>query len=187
MDIINKLNGVYFNWKSGNTNERQLGFIAQDVKKVLPEAVTGKEGDLSKGESLSMGYQNIVPVLVEALKEQNLQITALQQRLDSLQNVVLSKLNSFDSEPGAANFKLGQNTPNPFTGQTFIPYTITKGGFVLTELYTIGGTKVATLESATKEKGTYNIPLDGTSLASGIYIYTVSLNGKVLSKKAIKL
>ncbi|MHA4811902.1 tail fiber domain-containing protein [Flavitalea flava] len=131
MDIINKLNGVYFTWKSGNTDERQLGFIAQDVKKVLPEAVTGKEGDLSRGESLSMGYQNIVPVLVEALKEKDVQITALSKRLDSLQNVIIRKLNRLDSTTSAANFKLGQNVPNPFTGQTLIPYTINKNGYVL--------------------------------------------------------
>ncbi|MHA4811763.1 T9SS type A sorting domain-containing protein [Flavitalea flava] len=57
----------------------------------------------------------------------------------------------------------------------------------LIELYTISGTKVATLESANKKKGTYNLPFNGTSLASGIYVYTVSLNGKALSGKAIKL
>jgi Chaperone of endosialidase/Secretion system C-terminal sorting domain len=187
MDIVNKLNGVYFEWKNGSGNERQLGFIAQDVKKVLPEAVSGKEGDLAKGESLSMGYQNIVPVLVEALKEQDQEITNLKHELDSLEQVVMRKLSRLDSMTTASNFKLDQNIPNPFTNQTMIPYTINKSGFVKTELYTINGTKLATLESANKEKGTYTIAFDGSDLASGIYVYTVSLNGKVQSRKAIKL
>lgn len=70
LNIINNMEGVYYNWKKNKKGERQVGFIAQDVKKILPEVVVGKEGDIEKGETLSMAYQNIVPVLVEAIKEQ---------------------------------------------------------------------------------------------------------------------
>jgi hypothetical protein len=50
----------------------QLGFIAQDVLKTLPEVVTGSEE-----EGYKVAYQNIIPVLVEAIKELNFKIDLL--------------------------------------------------------------------------------------------------------------
>jgi hypothetical protein len=102
LDIVKKLEGVYYNWKSSSKSDRQIGFLAQDVKKVLPEVVVGVEGDISKGETLGMAYQNIVPVLVEALKEQqkeieklknkeNKEIDKLKLELEEIKKLLLSK------------------------------------------------------------------------------------------------
>jgi hypothetical protein len=41
---------------------KQVGFIAQEVQKLVPEVVTGNAGDLSKGEILGITYSNLVPV-----------------------------------------------------------------------------------------------------------------------------
>jgi len=57
--------------------ERQTGVIAQDVQKVLPEAVN------SSGEHLSVAYGNMVGLLIEAIKEQQAQIDELKSRLES--------------------------------------------------------------------------------------------------------
>lgn len=88
MDKVNKLNGVYYYWKNNEIAGRQLGFVAQDVKKVIPEVVFGTEGDLSKGEILSMVYQNLIPILVEALKEKDKQINEINQKIDNLQSEI---------------------------------------------------------------------------------------------------
>lgn len=85
MDVVNRLEGVWYAWKDHPEAGRQVGFIAQDVQPVLPEVVVGIEGDLSKGETLGMAYQNIVPLLVEALKEKDKEIAALARRNDALQ------------------------------------------------------------------------------------------------------
>jgi len=188
MSLVRRLKGVYFQWKNDpSASNRQLGFIAQDVQKVVPEAVTGKEGNIAKGETLSMGYQNLVPLLVEALKEQDKHITDLEQKLDSLTQLVTSKLASLSGNQGVSGLNLQQNVPNPFSQQTVIPYTIDHSGQVQTELYAMDGTKIATLENTTKKQGSYTVPFDGSKLASGIYIYTVSLDGQRVAKKAIKL
>ena len=50
---------------------RNVGFIAQDVQKLVPEAVSGVEGDLEKGETLSIAYTTLIPVLTKAIQEQN--------------------------------------------------------------------------------------------------------------------
>jgi hypothetical protein len=69
---IMKLTGVYFTWNEGTKqakdNRRQLGFIAQDVVDVLPEAVD----DL--GGHLGINYSAVTSMLVEAFKEQQDQI-----------------------------------------------------------------------------------------------------------------
>jgi hypothetical protein len=51
---------------------RQTGLIAQEVLKVLPEAVSGSEE-----EHYSVAYGNVVGLLIEAIKEQQTQIETL--------------------------------------------------------------------------------------------------------------
>ena len=54
-----------------SNEQRNVGFIAQDVQKLVPEAVSGIEGDLEKGETLSIAYTTLIPVLTKAIQEQN--------------------------------------------------------------------------------------------------------------------
>ena len=187
MDIIRKMNGVYFNWKDNLNTGRQIGFIAQDVKKILPEVVIGTEGDITKGETLSMAYQNIVPVLVEALKEKDIEIINLNKRIslieETIKNYQFPKQNFGSYED---QFNLQQNKPNPFSDKTIISYSIFNDGYVLMDLYSIEGKKIQTLENSYKRKGNYQIQINGKSLINGYYFYTMKLNGKQISKKAIK-
>ena len=70
------LRPVHYNMKKGG--EAQEGFIAQEVRKVIPEVVSGTEGDLLKGETLGLSYGNLVPVLTKAIQEQQARIEALE-------------------------------------------------------------------------------------------------------------
>jgi hypothetical protein len=56
-----------------------MGFIAQDVKKVVPELVRENEDGL-----LSMRHQGVIPILVEAIKEQQKQIDSLQEQIKKM-------------------------------------------------------------------------------------------------------
>ena len=58
---VKQLNGLTY--KKKGSKEREVGLIAQEVEKVLPEAV-GKDG-----EYMSLAYGNMVALLVEAIKE----------------------------------------------------------------------------------------------------------------------
>lgn len=71
------LRGVYFN-RIGES-EREIGVIAQEIEKVLPELVYE-----SHDGTKSVAYQNMVAVLIEAIKEQQEQINELKERLDNL-------------------------------------------------------------------------------------------------------
>ncbi len=72
LDKVNALRGVTF-MKNG---KRSLGVIAQEIEKVLPEVVV--EGK----EYKSVAYGNIVGVLIEAIKEQDLKIERLEKMVE---------------------------------------------------------------------------------------------------------
>ena len=64
-----------------NPTDRHVGVIAQEVLKVLPEAVTGGPSSLAgtKDEHYSVAYGNMVALLIEAIKEQQVQIDELKE------------------------------------------------------------------------------------------------------------
>ena len=83
LKMISELNGYYFYWKNGSDKERQFGFSAQEVEKVLPEIVSrGIDG------YLSMEYGKIAPLLVEGMKEQQKQIENQRKEIDELKALV---------------------------------------------------------------------------------------------------
>lgn len=65
IEKLSRLKGVYFDW-IGNSEDRDIGFIAEEVGKVLPEVVSYEEVGNS---AISMSYDKIVPLLVEAFNE----------------------------------------------------------------------------------------------------------------------
>lgn len=77
VDAIKKLNGYSYNWKSSSMdNTLQMGVIAQEVQQVFPSLI--KQDD--KG-MLSVNYSGLIPVLIEAIKEQQKEIDELKQIL----------------------------------------------------------------------------------------------------------
>jgi Secretion system C-terminal sorting domain len=82
-------------------------------------------------------------------------------------------------------FQLQQNYPNPFNPTTVISYTIPKAGYVSLKVYNILGQEVATLVDGYKAAQTYNVNFDAFNLSSGVYLYSVKFDNKVLSKKMI--
>lgn len=71
--IVNSLQGVRFNFR--DRPETKVGLIAQDVQSVLPEVVMKMAGE----DTLTIGYQNIVAVLIEAVKELSAEIDKLKE------------------------------------------------------------------------------------------------------------
>ena len=84
-------------------------------------------------------------------------------------------------------YKLYQNYPNPFNPETVINYQLPESGFVTLKVYDILGKEVATLVNEYKEAGFYNyqFAFSNYKLTSGIYIYTLNVNGITQSKKMI--
>jgi hypothetical protein len=74
LTLLEEINGVYFNWKEGSDESRQVGVIAQEVEKVLPEVVSTDDDGYK-----SVDYGKISALLVEAVKELKKQNERLQE------------------------------------------------------------------------------------------------------------
>jgi len=77
---IIKLRPVTYIHKKDVQNKTQIGFIAQEVKHIIPEVVDGQEGNMG------IAYDRIVPVLVNAIKEQQKIIEEQQKTISSLES-----------------------------------------------------------------------------------------------------
>lgn len=80
LEKIQQLRGVDFEWNGDDSRKKNIGLIAQDVEKVYPELVnTDPETGLK-----SVQYGNLVAPLIEAVKEQQRQIDALEKQIEEL-------------------------------------------------------------------------------------------------------
>ena len=90
LDKINNLRGVEYVWNSGGREgEKDLGVIAQEVDKVIPEIVRDKEMPLmdDTGETYkTVDYEKLTALLIEGVKEQQKQIDKLKQEVEELKN-----------------------------------------------------------------------------------------------------
>ena len=111
LDIISNLNGYYYHpnefaLKAGFENEKQIGLSAQEVQSVLPEIVKIAPFDMAKDESgniisksgktyLTICYERLGAVFVEAIKELRKEnkalkseINTLKKDLDNIKNII---------------------------------------------------------------------------------------------------
>jgi hypothetical protein len=89
LELIQQLRGVRYDWRQKEfpslnfEHRRQIGFIAQEVKAVLPEAVSVDTSGVH-----SVAYSRVIPVLVEGIKEQQEQLRARDARIATLEQQV---------------------------------------------------------------------------------------------------
>ncbi|MGD0337995.1 MAG: cohesin domain-containing protein [Bacteroidota bacterium] len=83
------------------------------------------------------------------------------------------------------DFGLSQNYPNPFNPTTNIEFRIAKQSYVTLEVFDILGHRIATLVNEVKSPGIYNVTMDGSTLASGMYFYTMKANNFTMTKKLV--
>jgi hypothetical protein len=93
LEKLEKINGVYFNWNdvakqlANKSDNEEVGFLAQEVQSVLPQIIKPApfDIDITTGESksgehyLTIQYEKIVPLLVEAIKELKKEIEELKR------------------------------------------------------------------------------------------------------------
>ncbi len=84
----------------------------------------------------------------------------------------------------ASNFSLGQNVPNPAEVSTSITYNLEQNADVQFEILDITGKVIYTMTDK-KAAGQYEIEYDVTSLPSGVYNYSLQVNGEKLTKRMI--
>ena len=84
-------------------------------------------------------------------------------------------------------FFVDQNYPNPFNPLTTIAYGIPQSGNVVLKIFDMTGREVRTLVNEYKDAGYYVVNFNGSSLASGTYIYRIESGSFVTAKKMVLL
>lgn len=89
--ILNSLIGYQFQWK--HNFEWDYGFMADEVKKVLPYAVEKKKDSLDHwkiggGEFLILHKDKILPIVVEGVKDLNIRVTELESENEGLKKLI---------------------------------------------------------------------------------------------------
>jgi len=167
----------------------------------------GIEGDIEKGETLGMAYQNIVPVLVEAIKELNTKVEkqnnvvieneALKAKINTLEEKfeLLEKSLTTICESGCAGLDkkttevdvLYQSIPNPTDDIALINYYLASDkSNAEIRIYMSEGQTIETFKLDTKQ-GNGSVKVSLGNLASGTYLYTLIANGKVVDTKRIQI
>jgi len=100
LDKVMRLRGVNFDWRKSEYPElafgdgRQVGFVAQEIAQVLPEVVSKDNKGI-----YSVAYGSVVPVLVEALKEQQRTIESQQKQIDEIKALVAALVSKQQEKP----------------------------------------------------------------------------------------
>lgn len=172
--------------KLENMQKNKLGFLAQDLEKILPEAVLYNEDE----DSYYIEYNALIPVIVEAMKEQQAQIEELKSELesccqDNLKSGSIISTND-ESNRNVSAPKLYQNTPNPFSAQTTvrfeIPETVKKAQL---HICNMTGTLLKTFEINQRNEG--NIIINANEFFAGMYLYSLVCDGKIVDTKQMLL
>jgi subtilisin-like proprotein convertase family protein len=80
-------------------------------------------------------------------------------------------------------FELSQNYPNPFNSSTKISFTLSKKSDVRIILYDVLGREVKSLVNGRLNEGRFDIYMNANDLASGVYFYTMYIDGSFFNTK----
>ena len=189
LSLVNKITPYQYTFKRDSTNKLQYGFMAQEIERVIPSAVT-----MAKDKKL-VNYQMIIPVLIGGMQEQQ----KLIERQDSLISLLTNKLNDINenlkeistesvlskkSENREKKTILYQNKPNPFSNSTVIKYELADNSLPAELLILDLSGKLIKTYKINDTIG--EISIAGNQFPAGMYIYALVVNGvEVDSKKMI--
>ncbi|MBN1481919.1 T9SS C-terminal target domain-containing protein [candidate division KSB1 bacterium] len=112
-------------------------------------------------------------------------LTIEQEWIVTVEKVVTAL--QLDEKNIPTHYSLGQNYPNPFNAKTSIRYGLPAPGKVSIELFNIRGERVKTAVENPANAGYFVFALDGSELASGIYVYKIQSGDFIACKKLIVL
>ncbi len=197
MERIMKMRGTSYLFTGPSTTEGQkgtvqLGFIAQELEQVVPEAVVqGTDG------IYAVNYNALTPLVIEGMKQQqgnidvqNKQITEQQKRIETLE-AEIAALKAQTSPAGAfenglpVNPALGnlqQNIPNPFNQQTVINFNVAQNaGVAMITIYDLNGRQIRSEQI--NQRGAGQLVINANELSPGMYIYALIVDGKAADSK----
>ena len=177
VEIVNKI--------KAEKKRKKSGFIAQELEEIFPEAVY----TLPNGKK-AIAYSEIIPLLVEAIKEQQNEIDELKQVKGIQTRSAIgvadeqSDVNSLLDEKLEA--KLYSNIPNPFKEQTTISFFIPEiSSNASIHIYNLQGKQIKQINIESRGNG--SVTINGYELTPGMYMYSLIVDGKEVDTKKMIL
>ena len=148
---------------------------AQELQKIYPELVYEEDNGY-----LSVNYIEIIPLLIQSIKELKAEVDRLSSGSIRLQSSMLSNEISEIS-----NAVLYQNTPNPFTDHTeikfLLPESIRNASICI---FNMQGNMVKQISINSDQ---HSVIVDGLKLGPGMYLYSLIAEGKLVDTKRMIL
>lgn len=223
MERIGALRGVSFRYKSAenaaasvsNANEGtdgylseevkremeaesgrpRIGFIAQEVEAVVPEVIR----TLPDGTKTIM-YTDLIPLLVEGMKEMQETIEAQETRIAELEEMLSGNESETQTVFARSSFggdtedrmvsveaALYQNIPNPFTQTTEIAYRLSSNARSASlNIYDLNGKRLKRY-SLHPDVVTGKVEISASELTPGMYLYALVIDGAMVDSKRMIL
>jgi hypothetical protein len=94
----------------------------------------------------------------------------------------------YNSHIMANNYELKQNYPNPFNPTTTIEFNLPKAGNVSVKVFDIAGREYATdINNMSLNAGNFKMNFNGTKMATGVYFYSLVVDGVNMATKKLVL
>ena len=160
-----------------------FGFIAQDLQKLFPNLVIEDQG------FLAVNYVGLIPVLVDAIQEQQKTLEEQHKMLEAQQRQINQLLESRFEKSGTNSFlndaRLEQNSPNPFNSSTEIKFYVPENSTVAgIHIYDMTGKELLRLDAP---RGNSSVTLDARQLNAGMYLYSLIIDGREIDTKRMIL
>jgi hypothetical protein len=165
--------------------DERYGFLAQNVKEVFPQLVhTDNSG------YMYVDYIGLIPILVQSINELNAKIEALtgEKQEDDVAALLRQAMQASQGEMEASLNapKLYQNSPNPWSSETVIRYSLPQN--VATACIYIYDMQGAQLKSVPAQgRGESQVTLSAHDLNAGMYIYALVADGQLIDSKQMIL
>ncbi|MCG9879167.1 MAG: tail fiber domain-containing protein [Bacteroidia bacterium] len=197
---IMKLRGVYYNYQPSavtrslgfnlNDTNKHIGFIAQELKSVVPEVVT-----TMKNGTYGVNYSELTALLVAGMQQQQAEINDLRLQLNSCckkegntigLNDTLKSLGKMAGSVLNQEYMLFQNQPNPFSQSTLIQYNTPSDATEISILvFNMQGVLIKTY--ANLNAGKQQLQIHGNELKAGMYLYSLISKGIEIDTKRMIL
>jgi hypothetical protein len=163
--------------------KNHIGLLAQEVQIIVPEVVAYD----SSREMYGIKYDELIPILIEAIKEQQAKIDNLTALIFSFEATKKSLLESSEITTSDVLISyLAQNAPNPFSESTRIDYYLADNTQkAMINVYDLNGLQLKTI--SINQTGGGNITINEAELKPGIYIYSLITDGVEVDTKRMIL
>lgn len=162
----------YFNDDSGILGKDHYGLSGQEIMELYPELVSRNPDGY-----LSVNYMEMVPLLIQSIKELKTQLDKTTSELE----IIKSGVRPGVSMPGQSVI-LYQNTPNPFTERSVvncvIPHDVIDAEFCI---YDYNGRQIR--KDTINARGNVRIVVERNGLEPGIYLYSIVTDGALVDTK----